>query len=111
MNAPTNIQIINGPDGKPAYVVIPYADYMRKHQPEQPDASIPHEVVQLMVLEDMMPARAWREYLGLTQADVAARIGISQSAYAQQEAAPKNRKATREKIATALGILPEQLDV
>jgi DNA-binding XRE family transcriptional regulator len=111
MNAPTNIQIIHGPDGKPAYVVIPYADYMQEHRDEHADASIPHEVVQLMVLQDMTPVRAWREHLGLTQADVAGRIGISQSAYAQQESAPKNRKATREKIAAALGILPTQLDV
>lgn len=111
MNAPTNIQIINGPDGKPAFVVIPYADYVQRQQADQQDASIPHEVVQFMVLQDMTPVRAWREYLNLTQADVAARIGITQSAYAQQEAAPKNRKATREKIAAALGILPGQLDI
>lgn len=114
MNAPTKIQIINGPDEKPAFVVIPYADYVRAQQTpqvEQDDASIPHEVVQLMVLQDMTPVRAWREYLGLTQADVAARIGITQSAYAQQEAAPKNRKATREKIAAAMGISAGQLDV
>lgn len=116
MNAPTKIQIINGLDGKPAFVVIPYADYVQAQQgvplvEHRDDASIPHEVVQLMVLQDMTPVRAWREHLGLTQADVAARIGITQSAYAQQEAAPKNRKATREKIAAALGILPEQLDI
>lgn len=114
MNAPTNIQIINGPDGKPAFVVVPYADYVREHpaeQPEQAEGLIPHEVVSLMVMQDMTPARAWREHLGLTQAEVASRIGITQGAYAQQEAAPKNRKATREKIAAALGILPEQLDV
>ena len=30
MNAPTNIQMINGPDGKPAFVVIPYADYVEQ---------------------------------------------------------------------------------
>ena len=116
MNAPTKIQIINGPDGKPAFVVIPYADYVQAQQAaplaqQQDDASIPHEVVQLMVLQDMTPVRAWREHLGLTQADVAARIGITQSAYAQQEAAPKNRKATREKIAAALGISADQLEV
>jgi ribosome-binding protein aMBF1 (putative translation factor) len=116
MNAPTNIQIINGPDGKPAFVVLPYDEYMRTQRPEPPkskngEAMIPHEVVELMIMQDMTPVRAWREYLGMTQADVAARIGISQSAYAQQEAAPKNRKATREKIAAALGISPEVLDV
>lgn len=34
-----------------------------------------------------------------------------QSAYAQQEQAAKPRKATREKIAAALGIAPDLLDV
>lgn len=122
MNAPTKIQIINGPDGKPAFVVIPYSEFLQTAQPAQlnalieaepkrKDDGIPHAVVELMVMQDMTPARAWREHLGLTQTEVAERIGISQSAYAQQEAAPKNRKATREKIAAALGILPEQLDV
>lgn len=32
MNAPTDIQIIHGPDGSPAFVVIPYAQYMAQHQ-------------------------------------------------------------------------------
>lgn len=32
MNAPTNIQTIMGPDGKPAFVVIPYADYIASTQ-------------------------------------------------------------------------------
>jgi DNA-binding XRE family transcriptional regulator len=115
MNAPTKVQIINGPDGKPAFVVIPYADYLAAQTAPrvepQDDASIPHAVVEMMVLEDMTPTRAWREHLGLTQAEVAERIGITQSAYAQQEAVSKNRKATREKIAAALGISPEQLDL
>jgi len=52
---------------------------------------------------------AWRRYLGLTQVQVAKRIGITQSAYAQQEAARKPRQATLDKIATALGITVEQL--
>jgi len=30
MNARTNIQIINGPDGAPAFVVIPYAEYVKQ---------------------------------------------------------------------------------
>jgi len=109
MNAPTNIQVINGPDGKPAFVVIPYADYVKQHEAE--NDLIPHEVVERMVMENMTPVRAWREHLGITQEEMAKRLGISQSAYSQQEAAPKNRKSTREKIAAALGIMPEQLDV
>jgi DNA-binding XRE family transcriptional regulator len=114
MNAPTKIQIINGPDGEPAFVLIPYADYVKTHpaEPESPDdVSVPHAVVALMLEQQMTPVRAWRAHLGVTQTDVAAKMGITQSAYAQMEAAPKNRKATREKIAAALGIMPEQLDV
>lgn len=74
------------------------------------DETIPHEVLARTIKEGMTPARAWREHLQLTQADMAERLGISQSAYAQQEAAEKPRKATREKIAKALGISPELLD-
>lgn len=108
MNTPTNVQIINGPDGAPAFVVIPYSDYVKDHPV---DDLVPHEVVGLMVKEGLTAVSAWRKHLGLSQAEVAARIGISQPAYAQQEQAAKPRKATREKIAAALGIAPDLLDV
>ncbi|MFM0645025.1 helix-turn-helix transcriptional regulator [Paraburkholderia bryophila] len=107
MNARTNIQVINGPDGKPAYVVIPYAEYIAEHDAGR--ELIPHEVVSATV-DGATPARAWREHLGLTQVEVAVRMGISQSAYAQQESSEKLRKSSREKIATALGITADQLD-
>ncbi|MBV8666717.1 MAG: helix-turn-helix transcriptional regulator [Burkholderiaceae bacterium] len=110
MNAPTNIQVINDQDGKPAFVVIPYADYA-KSQEKLGDTYVPHEVVSLMVDNDWTITRAWREHLGITQADISERLGISQPAYSQQEASPNIRKATRAKIAEALGITPEQLDV
>ena len=107
MNAPTSIQIINGADGKPAFVVIPYAQYVAQH----PDSDlIPHEVVSRIV-DGETPIRAWREYLDLTQDEVAKRLGISQPAFAQQEAVTKPRKATREKIATVFGIKADQLDL
>ncbi|EOX4867150.1 TPA: helix-turn-helix domain-containing protein, partial [Haemophilus influenzae] len=53
---------------------------------------------------------AWREHLGLTQAEVASRLGISQAAYSQHENSQTLRKSTRIKIATALGINSAQLD-
>jgi transcriptional regulator with XRE-family HTH domain len=65
----------------------------------------------LMVDRDWTIIRAWREHLGLTQEQVAERMGVTQSAYSQQESSQKNRAATRRNIAEALGILPEQLDV
>ena len=70
-----------------------------------------------MIPRDDQPQRRRRhtgprlaEHLGLTQADVAERLGISQSAYAQQESSSRLRKASREKIAGALGIEAAQLD-
>ncbi|QHB56102.1 helix-turn-helix domain-containing protein [Ralstonia solanacearum] len=109
MNAPTspNVQLIHGPDGAPAFVVIPYAEYIASRIEDR--SLIPHAVVERTV-EGATPVRAWREHLGLTQAEVAGRLGISQPAYAQQENSNRLRKASREKIATALGILPAQLD-
>jgi DNA-binding XRE family transcriptional regulator len=110
MNAPTNIQVINGPDGKPAFVVLPYADYVARTVSDK--GLTPHEVVSRVVRDEVTPARAWREYLGLTQAEVAARLGVSQPTYAEQEGGElRLRKATKEKIAAALGITLEQLDV
>lgn len=108
MNAPTNIQIINGPNGAPAFVVIPYEDYIVNRV--KGEALIPHAVISSTV-DGLSPVRAWREHLGLTQAEVAARLGISQSAYAQQENSDRLRKASTIRIAEALGITTEQLDI
>lgn len=102
-NAQTEVQIINGLDGKPAFVVIPYTQYNADRD------LIPHEVVSRIV-DGASPIRAWREQLGLTQEEVAKRLGISQPAYAQQEAVAKPRKVTREKIAAAFGITADQLE-
>ncbi|QRX82239.1 helix-turn-helix transcriptional regulator [Glaciimonas sp. PAMC28666] len=72
---------------------------------------IPHEVVTLMVDNDWRPTRAWREHLGLTQIQLAERLGVSQSSYAQEEASCTLDKPSREKIAAALGIDAELLDL
>lgn len=109
MNAPTNIQVLKDAKGKPAFVVIPYAEYLSLSKQHTP--TIPNAVVNKVVNKEMTPIRAWREHLGLTQIEVAQRLGISQSAYAQQEAKEPARKTTRENIAKALGIVPEQLAI
>ncbi|KPX14646.1 DNA-binding protein [Pseudomonas syringae pv. delphinii] len=80
---------------------------MNKPQPKK--HLIPHEVVSRIV-DGSSPIRAWREYPGLTQEEVARRMGISQPAYAQQKNVTKPRKATREKIATAFEIKADQLE-
>ena len=112
MNEPTNIQTIMK-DGKPAFVVIPFDDYVRMF-PETPRVpqgdAIPHDVVGLTIKKGYTLARAWREYLGLTQKEVAERMGITQAALSQMEAGEKRlRKATLEKLAAAMGTGVEQL--
>jgi len=54
-------------------------------------------------------AKAWREHLGLTQAEVAARLGISKAAYSKLENSTRQRPSTRRRLAEALGISAEQL--
>jgi len=113
--APTNIQTIIQ-DGKPAFVVIPYAEYLRAFPeaaltPWVPDEGIPHEVVRMTIGNDMTLARAWREYLGLTQKVVAQRMRITQPALVQMENAKRPRRASLEKLAKALGLKAEQLGV
>ena len=108
MNARIDFQTILGADGKPAFVVVPYAQFLKRFG--QADALVPNEVVNLAFDNNWSPARAWREHLHLTQAELAKRMKVSQAAVAQFEAAgAKLRKASRDKLAGALGIAGEQL--
>lgn len=108
MNARTEFQVIIGKDGKPAFVVIPY-DQFRRMQGSLSQGTVPNEVVNASFDQNISAMAAWREHLGLTQAEVASRIGISQAAYAQMERARRPRTATLEKVAAALGLETEQL--
>lgn len=108
MKPPTNYQTILGSDGKPAFVVMAYADFLRLPGAVPPD-SIPNAVVGKRIMEEISLLQAWREYLLLTQSEMAERMGITQAGYAQIEAAKRPRKATLEKAAAALGISLEQL--
>ena len=108
MNKPINFQTILGADGAPAFVVVPYAEFFSRF--EQAGDLVPHAVVELVIEHEMTPAKAWRTHLRLTQDDVAQRMGVTQSAYAQLEASSRLRKASRAKIADALGISEAQLD-
>lgn len=103
----TNLQTINGPDGNPAFVVVPYEIFVKKYAGGE--GLIPHEVISATV-DGATPMKAWREHLRMTQVDVASRLGVSQAAYAQFENAARPRKATLIKVAEAMGISLEQLD-
>ena len=105
----------------PAFVVLPFIDFEREHPKEAaliashktpwvPNTGIPHAVVGLTIKQDMTLLRAWREYLGLTQAEFADKAGITQSALSQMESGEsKLRRAARIKLATAMGLIAEQL--
>ena len=108
MNVHTDIQIIHDRNGAPAFVVLPYADWLASR--DRRENLVPNEVVNLAFDQDWSPMRAWREHLGLTQAEVAARTNMTQGAYAQMENSVKPRRATLKKIATAMGITTEQLN-
>jgi DNA-binding XRE family transcriptional regulator len=108
MNARTEFQIIVGADGKPAFVVVPY-DQFRRMQGGFPKGPVPNEVVNLAYERGVSPMAAWREHFGLTQAEVAARIGVAQAAYAQMERVKNPRNATLEKVAAAMGLEADQL--
>lgn len=113
MNIPTNLRTIPDATGAPAFVVVPikaYAALIATARGTSRRRAIPHEVVSLMV-DGFSAARAWREYRGLTQSAVARRMRISQPALAQIEASNRPRKATRVRLAKALGISPEQLPI
>jgi len=69
--------------------------------------TIPNAVVGKRVMDGVSLLQAWREYLMLTQTDMAERMGISQAGYAQIEVAKRPRKATLQKAADALGITLE----
>lgn len=113
MNIPTNLRTIPDASGAPAFVVVPiraYAALLTKARGAARRRTIPHEVVSLMV-DGFSAARAWREFRGLTQAAIARRMRISQPALAQIEASVRPRRATRVRLAKALGISVEQLPV
>ncbi|MDD5175782.1 MAG: helix-turn-helix transcriptional regulator [Sterolibacterium sp.] len=108
MNEPTKVQVINAPDGTPAFVVIPYDEYVKRSAVE--GGYVPNEVVEMSFEREFSPMKAWREYLGLTQAEVAGRLGITQAAFAQLENSPRPRKSTLQRVAVALGLVFEQLN-
>lgn len=96
-------------NGLPVAVVVPYDDYLCMTSLRDENIRLPHAVVG-MTLKGYSLLRAWREHLGLTQADIAARMGISQPAYAQMEdPEAKPRPLTLRRIADAMGIEWEQL--
>jgi DNA-binding XRE family transcriptional regulator len=109
MSTLTKHQIIEN-NGRPLFVLVPYAEYMAALRPEPIEAVIPLAVSKAANMEDKSLVRAWREYKGLSQAGMAERMGISRPAYARLEAKDVNLRATTlHRLAAALEVQWEQL--
>ena len=110
MNIPIRHQIIED-KGQPLYVLVPYAEYVASLNREPGEnTAIPLAVSKAANMEDKSLVRAWREYKGLSQAEMAERMSISRPAYAQLEAKDANLRATTvHRLAVALDVQWEQL--
>lgn len=127
-----NVQLIADAEGNPQYAVIPYDDYFRmmletadyddvnedewEKIDDEHDAydgvGLPHEICTLMTNHQVSLQAAWRILRGLSQQEVADKLGISQSAVSQLEALDSRpQKRTREKLAAIYGCRQEQISL
>ncbi len=115
-----SVQLIEK-NGRPEWAVIPYDEYQRlledaemlqdiqafdeaKLSMERGEALIPGEVT-FGILDGKSPIRAWREFRGMTQQQVAEKAGISKPYLSQLESG--HRRGTTEvlgAVARALGV-------
>ena len=65
-------------DGRPAFALIPYDMYKNLAAVSGYTDHIPHEVVSRMV-DGASAVKTWREYLELTQTEMADRMGLRQA--------------------------------
>ncbi|OKP01610.1 helix-turn-helix domain-containing protein [Xenorhabdus eapokensis] len=118
------IQFITDENGNKQAVVLPIAEYERLLaaldrdedyvsipylKGNNDDETIPHEVISIMVDNKITLHAAWRIYRGLSQTEVAERLGIKQAAVSQFEKADRPRQATLEKLAALYECRPSQL--
>ncbi|MCE8040940.1 helix-turn-helix transcriptional regulator [Halomonas daqingensis] len=94
------------------YAVVPLEQFTElvERAGEVDALTLPHEVVSRHLTDDLPLLRCWREYLGMTQAELAERMKVSQAQVAQWERpTARPRHATLKKAAAALGIHVSQL--
>ena len=116
------LQYIHDESGKPLYVILPLDEYKKLvgrqddyesvpyHSDAQDDETVPHEVVSIMLDQNISLIAAWRIFRGFSQYDVATRLGTTQSAVSQWEAIDsKPQKKTREKLAELYHCSPSQM--
>ena len=100
-------------EGKPAFAVIPWNEYQsllnNTAKEDVADFLFPNEVVKANARGDCL-LKAWREYLGFTQKELAEKSGMKQSAIARIESSDTlPRNSTLKKIAAVMDIEVGQL--
>lgn len=110
-----NIQIINQND-KPAFVVIPFEEFQKwtaeKGVTENSsDDKFPLEVAEMHAVKNYSLIKAWRIFKGKTQKEMADALGITQGAFSQIEKSATNQTETLNRVANALGISAELLEL
>ena len=112
MSAPTDPQVILL-DGKPAFAVLPwdaYEELTKYRDKAEHDIWFPQSVVEANAVREESLIKAWREYFGLTQKQLAERAGIKQPALARLETGKSTpRTSTLKKLADAMDLSIEQL--
>jgi len=104
-----NVQIIKK-DGIPIFAVIPYENFLSFYHQDTGEDTIPQEVAEKAILQDIPLIKAWRLHMGLTQKNVAQKARITQAALSQMERTEnQNKTATLKKLAAALNVSVEQL--
>lgn len=130
----SNLQYINDSNGKPLFVILPieqfkemellsrFAIESEEEQEQWEDIeveaseadnhsdTIPNEIVNIMIDEDVSLLAAWRIYRKLSQYDVAEQTGLTQSAISQAERKEsKPQRKTLERLAKIYDCKPSQL--
>lgn len=120
----TGIQFITDEQGVKVSAVVPIGLFERLIQqvdlsqfsPEnnqtsgaQDDEIVPHEVVDIMVKKGVTIQAAWRLYRGMTQKDVAVKLGINQAAVSQFEKSDNPRAENISRLAELYHCRPTQL--
>lgn len=130
----SNLQYINDSNGKPLFVILPIEQFeemellsrfaieseeeqaqweaiqVEANEADEQGDTIPNEIVNIMIDEDVSLLGAWRIYRKLSQYDVAKQTGLTQSAISQAERKEsKPQRKTLERLAKVYGCKPAQL--
>lgn len=85
MNGHINVQIIQQ-GGVPVFAVLPIADYERLKKSEDGKRhTLPHVVVKLNLEKGYSLLKAWREYFGMSQTELAEKAKCTQAQIANYE--------------------------